>query len=249
MHTPPAYPVGMNASVSKGSRGAAGGLLIACAVHKEAEAVARGLGRTADLPPDLWTPIPLRDGIHVLVTGVGKANAAGAVAHALASNAHAAVLSAGVAGALPDSGLAVGATVRATACAFADEGIETPGGFTPIADLGFPTTRGIAGAHGDTLATTLDLPQAVTSRITAAGPIATVSLGAANDARAKSVAARTGALAEAMEGAAVALVGARLNVPFAEIRAISNRTGDRDTQNWDLPKALSALRDLFTHWP
>ena len=61
------------------------------------------------------------------------------------------------------------------------------------------------------------------------------------DAAARSVAERTRAVAEAMEGAAVVHAARRLRVPAIELRAISNTTGERDGQQWDLPAALDAL--------
>ena len=54
-------------------------------------------------------------------------------------------------------------------------------------------------------------------------------------------AARTKAVAEAMEGAAVVHAARRLGVPAIELRVISNTTGDRDNQKWDLAGALAAL--------
>jgi futalosine hydrolase len=52
---------------------------------------------------------------------------------------------------------------------------------------------------------------------------------------------RTGAVAEAMEGAAVVHAALRAGVPGLEVRAISNTTGDRPTQRWDMPAAFAAL--------
>jgi len=48
-----------------------GRTLIVCAVQAEAGAVARGLGFGRDLPDKLWSPIPVRDGFDVLISGVG----------------------------------------------------------------------------------------------------------------------------------------------------------------------------------
>ena len=48
-------------------------------------------------------------------------------------------------------------------------------------------------------------------------------------------------MAEAMEGAATVHAARRLRTPALEIRAISNTTGDRGAQTWDLPQGLSAL--------
>jgi futalosine hydrolase len=73
------------------------------------------------------------------------------------------------------------------------------------------------------------------------GPIATVATCSGTDEAAESIPRRTGALAEAMEGAAVVHAARRLGTPALEIRAISNTTGDRAEQVWDLDRALSAL--------
>jgi futalosine hydrolase len=56
---------------------------------------------------------------------------------------------------------------------------------------------------------------------------------------------RTGALVEAMEGAAAALVARRLGVPMAEVRVISNTTGDRKAQRWEMSDALATLAQVI----
>ena len=42
-----------------------------------------------------------------------------------------------------------------------------------------------------------------------------------------------------MEGAAVAQVCAQYQIPFTEIRAISNMVEERNMAQWDLPGAMS----------
>jgi nucleoside phosphorylase len=44
-----------------------------------------------------------------------------------------------------------------------------------------------------------------------------------------------------MEGAAVVHAARRQRVPAIELRVISNTTGDREGQRWDLSAALTAL--------
>ncbi len=44
-----------------------------------------------------------------------------------------------------------------------------------------------------------------------------------------------------MEGAAVVHAARRLHAPAIEIRVVSNTTGDRERQRWDLPAALREL--------
>jgi len=153
---------------------------------------------------------------------------------------HGAVLNIGIGGSLPD-GPALGAVVAATASVYADEGLQTPDGFTDCAGLGFPlgpfagssvpADSGLLGMFG---------PLADLS-----SPVATVSTCSGTDALARMVATRTGAVAEGMEGAAVGHIAARLGVRFIEVRAISNTTGDRGAQRWEIRPALSAITRLI----
>lgn len=48
---------------------------------------------------------------------------------------------------------------------------------------------------------------------------------------------------ESMEGAAFFYVCILESVPFAEIRSVSNEVGERDRTKWDIPLALSSLRE------
>jgi futalosine hydrolase len=178
-----------------------------------------------------------------VVTGIGKSNAAGAVARVLNDRDHAAVLSIGVAGALPRSGAAEGlpllSTVAASESVFADEGLQTEESFQDCAAMGFPLgpepIRGPAVQSDDAV---IGLLRAIAAAV---APIATVSTCSGTDALAQQVVARTGAVAEGMEGAAVGLVAARLGIPFGELRVISNTTGRREGQRWDLRGALAVL--------
>jgi futalosine hydrolase len=49
---------------------------------------------------------------------------------------------------------------------------------------------------------------------------------------------------ESMEGAAAAHVAALYQVPMVEIRAASNRVGDRDKTRWDIPAAVQTVADI-----
>lgn len=221
-------------------------LLVAVAAPNEARAILAALGLRLDLAP--WRIAPLRDlspgaatplpRADLLLTGVGKAAAAGAVARAIDPARHRGVLSLGVAGALPGSRLAIGQSLLASACVFADEGVETPDGYTDLSARGFPP--GPWTGPGAPTDSSISAPWSALADRT--GPVATVSTCSGTDARAATLAARTGALAEAMEGAAVAASAARLGLPFAEFRVISNTTGS--SQQWDLPLALARLGDL-----
>jgi futalosine hydrolase len=231
-----------------------GRLLLVIAAPIEVRAVLDGLGASPDPLPALWQSRALEAttalgfvGVDVLHAGVSKANAAAAVARALRAgdgpSDHGAIVNIGIGGALPRADgtgftLSVGQVIVASRVEFGDEGILTDAGFQDVAAMGFPLDA--PGACG--FACDAGLVERLAPAGHLVGPIATVSTCSGTDALAREVAKRTGALAESMEGAAVGLVAARLGVPFVEVRAISNYTGARAAQQWDLQGALAALR-------
>ncbi len=180
--------------------------------------------------------------VRVVVAGIGRTNAAAATAEALtearATGApFAAVISTGIAGALPGSNLALGTVIVADACVYAEEGIALPEGQGDMRVLGFPL--------GDFEGNRVPVDGALLVAFRSLGPacaIATVATCSGTDAAALSVRTRTGAMAEAMEGAAVVHAARRVGVPAIEIRSISNTTGDRATQRWDIAAAFAALQ-------
>ncbi len=199
-------------------------ILVVTAVAAEAEAVRAG----AD---------PAR--VQVTVVGVGPAAAAAGTARVLAlaeaaGRPYRAVVSAGIAGGF--SGRApVGATVIGARSIAADLGAETPDGFLPVDELGFGAS--IADADAALLkALAAALSEAVVGDILT---LTTVTGTAATAARL--AAAHPGAVAEAMEGYAVACAAATAAVPFAELRTVSNPVGPRDRGSWRLADALTAL--------
>lgn len=214
-----------------------GGLcMVAVASAGEARTVLAGLGRPGVEPPRPWGVLPVTGRLSLLVTGVGQANGAGATG-AMAPGC-AGVLSLGLAGALPGPDApGVGRVVACGWCVLADSGVETPGGFVTQADLGFPAMEGC----GERFACDPAWAAALGPVADAAGGCATVATCSGTDPRAEAIASRTGAVCEDMESAGVALAAARLGLPFACVRVISNRTGDRARQGWDLAGAFSVL--------
>lgn len=231
---------------------AEGKVLLAAAAPKEAAAAVswcRGAGAAVSghaagsAEQWQWRLTPVDERFDLVMTGVGKVNAAAGVLAVLDPDRHGAVLSVGVAGALPGSGLEVGQIVAATTSVYADEGLETDAGFRTLDEMGFPPGPFSGGAVPADPALLEWLGTVADVR----GGVATVSTCSGSDARAAAVRERTGAVAEAMEGAAIghALLrrfsGAGRGVPFAELRVISNRTGRREAQGWNLELALERL--------
>lgn len=200
---------------------------------------------------------------EIVVAGVGRTNAAAATTEAiLRRGPFDAVVSAGVAGALPRSPLdapaseasgapsgphagafpqphlRLGDLVLAESCVYFEEGAIMPDGFHTMSELGFDL--GPFRGNRVPVDRTLDRLAPAAKR----GVIATVATCSGTDEAAAEVVRRTGAVAEAMEGAAVVHAALRLGVPATEIRAISNGTGDRARQEWNLPAAFDALASL-----
>jgi futalosine hydrolase len=214
-------------------------MLLVFAAPNEAKCIAEGVG--CEVPQGgfvAWRVHP-HGPLSLLQTGVGKANACGAVAQALATGRYRAVISLGIGGCLPHGAATctLGEVVLGDRSIFADEGVQTEQEFRTIESLGFgafPDGRG--ETHADPELLTL-----LGARRRRVGPIATVSTCSGTDGLAQAVASRTGALVEAMEGAGVLLAAARAGVAAAEIRVVSNTTGDRSRQVWKMPLAMSTL--------
>lgn len=219
-------------------------LLAAVAAPIEMRAILQGLGRPDLQMPTPWVPVAVGRW-DLLLTGVSKSNAAGAVARTLRCDVHAAVFSLGIAGVYPICPqLTIGKAIAGTASIFADDGVMTPTGFVSCAALGFPLVGNASEPAADAVPGDGELLNRATALVETAGVIATVSTCSGTNELSQRLAAQTGAVAEGMEGAAVGLVARRTEVPFLELRTISNTTGDRAAQVWDIRAALTRLTEL-----
>ena len=194
-------------------------ILIITAVQAEADAIGRP------------------SGTFVVAGGIGRTNAAAAtVAAILSDGPFTWVMNAGVAGALPESNLSIGDIVVANECVYAEEGLVTPEGFQNMAEMGFQL--------GNFSGNNVPVDPWMLSRLSTIGtvaPIATVATCSGTDEQAKLVRMRTRCVCEAMEGAAVVHAANNISAPAIELRVISNTTGDRGAQEWNLSLALSKL--------
>lgn len=195
-------------------------ILIVTAVQQEADAIG------------------FSDSAYVVAGGIGRTNAAVATTTAIHNEGpFDFVISAGVAGSLPSGNLSIGDVVVASSCVYMEEGLVTPDGFQDMDAMGFS----LGGFSGNTVpvdATLLSLLGAIGMT----GSIATVATCSGTDEQASLVAERTGCVCEAMEGAAVVHAARIAGLPASEIRVISNTTGNREAQKWDLDLALESLR-------
>jgi len=219
---------------------------MAIAAPRELDAAMGAFGYTGDRP-SLWQRVDVSDRIDLVWTGVSKANAAGAIGRVFDPSKHGGVLSIGIAGALPGSACGLGDVVCSSASIFADEGVQTPDGFETCAQMGFGLFDSQADSKLDSIAPDACVVDWLGHHCDHIGPIACVSTCSGTDAGAQKVVARTGAIAEAMEGAAIALAAKRIEptVLVGEVRVISNTTGDRASQQWALDESLETLSDVL----
>ncbi len=172
--------------------------------------------------------------ITVVETGVGPVNAAIALTQALATTRPRLILSFGIGGAYPGSGLAPGDVACASSETYADLGAESPAGFLDMQALGFPVVSGDAPFFNRLPVDVHPLALAV--------PFVTCTTCTGTDDTAARLVARTGGAVESMEGAAIVHVSCMARVPVAEIRGISNIAARRDRSSWKLHEAITAAR-------
>lgn len=193
----------------------------------------------ADVPEG--TPIKVTRPLWIMQSGIGKANASARTAGVLAKNPPKRVISFGIAGALPGCRLEIGEAVLASRSVFADEGVDTPEGFLDCRSMGFPI---YTGDDGEGLSPDQGVRERLLPVLDGERVVATVSTCSGRDELAERIRRRTGASAECMEGAAVMLACLHAGVPAAEVRVISNTTGDRGEQVWDIGRALTRLGEV-----
>lgn len=180
--------------------------------------------------------------------GMGKSNAAHALTALLETRRVRGVIGFGVGGAYAGSGLEIGDVAIASAAVYGDEGVEAPDGWLDTKGIGIP----LAERDGHRWFNRFEpdpLRVAAAARALAAagiparvGPFVTVSNCSGTAARGSVLAARFGGICEGMEGAALAHVATLYDVPFLELRAISNAVEDRDFTRWRLRDAADAAQ-------
>ncbi|MFM8533400.1 MAG: futalosine hydrolase [Acidimicrobiia bacterium] len=178
-----------------------------------------------------------RSNVTILVTGVGPVNAAHGVTVAVLQQRPHAIISCGIAGAYPSSGLLLGDVVCADTEIYGDLGAQSPAGFIDMKAMGFPVVPGPAPLFNE-------LPMQVFPSERRARFV-TVSTCTGTGRVAREIEARTGGAVENMEGAAIAHVAHLHGVPVGEVRGISNAVTNRDAKSWRIKEASAAAQDTL----
>lgn len=199
-------------------------------------------------------------------TGIGKVNAAAVTASTLTQFHTAEVWNIGCAGAYVESGLHIGDVVVTRVALCGDEGILESSTVYPTSRIGIPLllndgspvydffsldsfldNAGIAsslppGRYASSSENGLIQPVLVQgpsadSFAVAYGPSLTVGMVSGDIQTASDRFKRHAALAENMEGSAIAQTCFLFGIPFFEVRGISNMAGVRDKREWNLKLA------------
>lgn len=167
----------------------------------------------------------------VIVTGIGKSNAAFSSCISLINSYYHRVYLLGICGAYRYSDLKPGDIVCITEDYFADEGLlDSEGEYKLLSELGFALNDGRSCSEFNCIQ---GLEKVIGN---------TVSFLSGTEKTADLYQSKTGAAVENMEGASLGMVCEKLNIPAYQVRAISNFCGDRKNQKWDIKKAVNTLK-------
>jgi futalosine hydrolase len=176
--------------------------------------------------------------LHVLVTGVGMVATAAWCARALAERPYDLALNVGLCGSF-DSALLPGTVVNVVSDCFAELGAEDGGRFLTLRDLGLED-RADARLGCAELRNSSPPAVAALARLPEARGI-TVNTVHGHEPSIAAVVERFHPQVESMEGAAFMYACLMHDVPFAQIRAVSNIVERRNRSAWRVQAAIEAL--------
>jgi futalosine hydrolase len=192
--------------------------------------------------------------------GLGKANAAHAATLLITRFDPEALVIFGVGGAYPSSSAKLLDLALASEEIAGDEGVLTAGGFRDTTEIGIPLVQTGRKVLHNRFPAAPDLLEKASKGLSGHGLTGTVHTGAfvtlstctGTVERARELETLYGALCENMEGAAAAQVAELHQLPWLELRAVSNRVEERNLEKWDIPNAArkvqQAVRLIVERW-
>ena len=175
---------------------------------------------------------------HSLITGIGSTPATWSLMRQIDTRRPDLIIQAGIAGCL--TGEKPGTVFAIGEDEFADLGVWENENFQSPFDLGLaeadlaPFSNGKLPNPYRALLALTDLPIA---------NALTVNEITTSPTRIAWYRDNTGAAVESMEGAALHYVCRRENIPFLQLRSVSNAIGVRDKSKWDIRLAIASLND------
>jgi futalosine hydrolase len=176
--------------------------------------------------------------IDVLITGVGVPGTLYRLQKRLQQIQPNLVIQAGIAGAFTDK-LLLGEVVLVKQDTFGDLGMEQKEVFTPIFQTGFTDKDEFPFSNGWLMNPT---PLIAPSTLKAVTAITVNKVSDRPQQKQQSIISFSPEI-ESMEGAALHYVCLQQNIPFIQIRGISNWVGERDKSKWKVKEAVGNLNN------
>ena len=178
----------------------------------------------------------------LLHTGIGAVNAAQALTCQIERQIPELVIQFGIGGAYVPTGLPIRSVVLATEEVYGDVGVVTPEGWRPADEIGIPLVHGDPPYFNRFPLDSQLVSTAAEICGARCGVFVTVSQCSGVQAVGDALHARFDGVCENMEGAAAAHICKLYDIPFLEIRGISNLVEDRQPARWDIPGAANAAQ-------
>jgi futalosine hydrolase len=171
--------------------------------------------------------------VQTLVTGVGSTATAFQLGAFFAKNRANWAINAGIAGSF-DPEIGIGTVLQVISERFGDLGVEEADGrFTDVAELGFSSLS------------VLKNPQTSIPQLPVCQGITVNKVHGSAVSIQKILEKYPDVQVESMEGAAFFYACLAAEVPFVEIRSISNRVEPRNRDAWNLPLAIQQLNEYL----
>ncbi len=182
-------------------------------------------------------PFMARNAIaDVLITGVGVPACMYALTKRLFQNKYDFVLQAGIAGTFKDQ-YSLGQTFAVKTDLFADLGIQEKEQFFTLFEKGF--------ANENILPNTNGRMENTSQNYFSLKPVNAITINTVSDSIVQTELYKNKYVAdiESMEGSALHYVCIQENIPFLQIRSISNFVGERAKTNWKMKEAIDSLNE------
>jgi len=174
--------------------------------------------------------------IDILVTGVVLIAATYHITKAVYQKRPQLILQAGIAGAL-DNNLKLGSVVIIESETIGDLGVMEQGSFRSLFDMEFVQENDRPWTNARLLNASGILDEILLPKVKGVSINEITTL----PSRIEQYKDTLGASVESMEGAALHYMGLMENIPFLQVRSLSNFVGERDKSKWQIKEAIENL--------
>jgi len=181
-------------------------------------------------------------GISFLTTGIGMLATAVRLSAAVQNSDFDLIIQAGIAGTF-DNNLALCGVYRISEDTVADMGVEEDHVWKDVFDMQLVKGNEKPFRNGKLYA-----PVLAASYLEGIPPATAISVNEISTRleRIKQLRKKYNPALESMEGAALHFIGAEYNIPFIQLRAVSNYIGERDKANWKIKEAITNLNETLS---